>query len=312
MVGVLWLAGGGTLATTGRATALALPSRSLSLTSSQRDFAGLVNIGNGRKMYLECRGKGGPTVILESGYRGDATVWSLAEHTPAVLPGVARFTRVCAYDRPGTVGATPSGHLHLSRSTPVAMPRTARQVVSDLHRLLRAAHIAGPYVIVGHSAGGLIAQLYASTDPRAVAGLVLVDAFAAVMPKLMGPLWSAYRAQINTVPAALESYGHLEYLNFDASCQQVLHGRPLPRMPLVVVSKGRPFQLPAGGLPPGFAEALEREWSAGQEYLARLEPHAIHVVANAGHDIYAEDPGIVILSIRYVVDTVRRSRALGP
>src|SRR5262245_46851233 len=71
------------------------------------DFAGLVDIG-GRKLYLECHGAGSPTVILETGYRGSARVWSddlLHPEAPRtmVLPGVAQFTRVCAYDRPGTV-----------------------------------------------------------------------------------------------------------------------------------------------------------------------------------------------------------------
>ena len=88
----------------------------------QRDFAGLVNIG-GRKMYLECRGTGSPIVILESGYRNDADIWS-AQGVPGatmVLPGVSAITRVCAYDRPGTI----LDDAHFSRSDPVPMPRTA-------------------------------------------------------------------------------------------------------------------------------------------------------------------------------------------
>src|SRR6266699_2393038 len=68
------------------------------------DFAGLVEIGDGRKMYLDCRGSGSPTVILESGYRNDAAIWStpLQPGMSTVFPEVARFTRICAYDRPGT------------------------------------------------------------------------------------------------------------------------------------------------------------------------------------------------------------------
>src|SRR5688572_11131925 len=72
------------------------------------DFAGLVETGDGRRMYLECRGQGGPTVILEAGYGNDADTWDTVGLPPdsaqtAVLPGVAAFTRVCAYDRPGTI-----------------------------------------------------------------------------------------------------------------------------------------------------------------------------------------------------------------
>jgi hypothetical protein len=74
------------------------------------DFAGLVDIGGGRRLWLECRGSGGPTVILEAGALGRSDVWSRDLLRPAgrrtmVLPGVATFTRVCAYDRPGTIGS---------------------------------------------------------------------------------------------------------------------------------------------------------------------------------------------------------------
>src|SRR6266536_3784700 len=128
------------------------------------DFAGPVEIGKGRKMYLECRGSGSPTVILESGYRNDAEIWStpLQPGMSTVFPQVAKFTRVCAYDRPGTfLDAN-----HLSRSTPVPMPRMARDLVSDLHVLLQRAHVPGPYVLAAHSFGDIFARLYASTYPN--------------------------------------------------------------------------------------------------------------------------------------------------
>ena len=79
-----------------------------------------------------------------------------------MLPAVARFTRVCAYDRPGTYKSPEE----LSRSDPVAMPRSAADIVGDLHRLLRAARVPGPYVLAGHSFGGMVARLYATTHPR--------------------------------------------------------------------------------------------------------------------------------------------------
>jgi pimeloyl-ACP methyl ester carboxylesterase len=73
------------------------------------DFAGLVDIGGGRKMYLTCRGTGSPTVVLVGGLRASAEDWSVADKSaPAVFPEVRKFTRVCACDRPGTpVGAEP-------------------------------------------------------------------------------------------------------------------------------------------------------------------------------------------------------------
>src|SRR5262249_58475962 len=86
------------------------------------NFAGLIDIGAGRKMSCECRGSGSPTVILESGYRNDADIWS-AQFEPGmttVFSQVAKFTRVCAYDRPGTF----LDKDHWGRSTPVPMPRS--------------------------------------------------------------------------------------------------------------------------------------------------------------------------------------------
>ena len=128
-------------------------SQSSASKPTSDNFAGLIDIGARRKVYLECSGSGTPTVILESGYRNDADIWS-AELEPGMSPvfsQVARFTRVCAYDRPGTFLDAD----HLGRSTAFPMPRTARDLVSDLHALLQAAHVPGPYVFAAHSFGGI-------------------------------------------------------------------------------------------------------------------------------------------------------------
>ena len=132
-----------------------------------------------------------PTVILEAGFRTRADVWSddlVQPEAPRtmVFPGVAAFTRVCAYDRPGTATVRDDG-LHPSRSDPVTMPRTARASVGDLHALLIAAQIPAPYVLVGHSYGGMLLRLYASTYPDEVAGMVLVDAFSEGLEDQMSP-----------------------------------------------------------------------------------------------------------------------------
>jgi hypothetical protein len=109
------------------------------------DFAGSFGIGDGRSMYLECYSEGSPTVILGAGLRNGAAFWSPRDDEtppgPTVLPGVARFTRVCGYDRPGTI--LTSSPLEFSRSSPVRMPRTAADAVSDLHTLLRVAKVPG-------------------------------------------------------------------------------------------------------------------------------------------------------------------------
>src|SRR5262245_40020577 len=147
---------------------------STAMAAPQPNFAGLVDIGGGRRLYLECRGTGSPTVVLVAGLRGSADDWIVADKPgPTVFAEVAKSTRVCAYDRPGTpVGERPS------RSDPVPQPTTAKDAVADLHALLSAAGEPEPYVLVGHSYGGLIVRLYASTYPNRVSGLVLVDALS--------------------------------------------------------------------------------------------------------------------------------------
>lgn len=124
--GALLLVGGGSRQ--GSANALPVPA-------APGDFAGLVDIGD-RKLYLECHGKGSPTVVLEAGYRSRSDIWSVDALEPKgqrtmVMPGIARFTRVCTYDRPGTTLDTSN----FSRSAPVPMPRTAQAIVVDLHTL---------------------------------------------------------------------------------------------------------------------------------------------------------------------------------
>lgn len=181
-----------------RMLALAVIALPALLTSAQAaepvatngDFAGLIDIGGSRKLYLECKGTGSPAVILEAGLRNRADIWSVKPDAgAAVFPEVAAFTRVCAYDRPGTTLGTDQ----FSRSDAVPMPRTAADAVADLHALVGAAEIPPPYVLAAHSTGGLIARLYASTYPKEVVGLVLVDSIPEGVQAAMTPeQWNIY------------------------------------------------------------------------------------------------------------------------
>jgi pimeloyl-ACP methyl ester carboxylesterase len=118
----------------------------------------LVALRDGRHIYLQCSGAGSPTVILESGFAGSSRAWG------KVQPLIAKKTRVCAYDRAG-----------YGRSDVGPMPRDGRAVARDLDQALRRARIGGPYVLVGHSAGGLYVRLFAARRRRSVVGMVLVD-----------------------------------------------------------------------------------------------------------------------------------------
>jgi pimeloyl-ACP methyl ester carboxylesterase len=249
------------------------------------DFAGSFGIGGGRSMYLECYGEGSPTVILDAGLRNGAAFWSQRDDGtrpgPTVLPGVARFTRVCGYDRPGTI-LTPT---EFSRSSPVQMPRTAADAVSDLHTLLEVAKVPRPYVFVSHSYGGLIDRLYTATYPRQVAGLVL--------------------SALNNGPVEGIDYPDLEQIRFVRSFAQMRRAerkRPLSGIPLSVISKGLPFGLP-DGLPGGLTPALlERAWHRAGDKLAKLTPDAVHVIAKrSSHYVMLTQPKLIIDQARRVV-----------
>jgi pimeloyl-ACP methyl ester carboxylesterase len=206
-------------------------------------------------MYLECRGIGSPTVVLVAGLKGSAADWNVTKQSePTVFAAVAKFTRVCAYDRPGTpVGEKPS------RSDPVPQPTTAGEAVADLHALLSAAGEAGRYVLVGHSYGGLAVRLYASTYPEDVSGLVLVDALTEGLRDAETPeQWAIQRKLMEgDIGESLVLYPALERNDPDRSFDQVRAAQPLRPLPLVVLSADRAWgpQIPSmraeGKLPPG-------------------------------------------------------------
>jgi pimeloyl-ACP methyl ester carboxylesterase len=224
---------------------------------------------------------------------------------------LAHFTRVCAYDRPGVIASFEP--LEFSRSSPEFMPRTTAAAVYDLHRLLSIAKVPGPYVFVNHSTGGLIDLLYASTYPREVAGMVLVDALAEFIaggPKgLNGAQMDAYEA-VNNDPIEGIDYPDIESFAFRQSFEQqraVERKSPFPDVPLSVLSHGKPFELPEG-LPGGLTSAaVERAWSYAQDQLAKLTPDAVHVVAErSSHYIMLSQPKLVIDQVKRVLRAARR------
>ncbi|HET6832146.1 MAG TPA: alpha/beta hydrolase [Solirubrobacterales bacterium] len=274
-------------------------------------FRKRVTIHDGRKLFIACRGRGSPTVVLEAGTGDLARVWSLPPFGPgrAVLPAIARFTRVCVYDRPGTYMLPDE----FSRSDPVAMPRTALDIVLDLRALLRAARVPGPYVLAGHSFGGLVARLYATAFPGKIAGLVSIDAqnegFIAAYKEFLSP--EQYLAAVldPAPPPDLEHYTDVERLALESSGAQVRQAQadtPLRRMPFVVLSHSRTLSNPFGFPPDWPIEALEHAFQQSQDDLADLLPEARHVVAErSGHYIQLDQPRLVTREIRWVVRNSR-------
>ena len=208
-----------------------------------------------------CRGRGRPTVVLEAGTGDLGDVWSIAPSGPgrAVLPAVARFTRVCAYDRPGTY-LLPD---RLSRSDPVAMPRSARDVVLDLRAVGRrprsGALRAGRPLVRRPDCAPLRHHL-----PPEVAGLVSIDAqnedFAAAYKQLLTPEQYAAAVLNPQPPQGLEDYSDVERLDLEVSAAQMRQAQadtPLRPMPLVVLSHSRTLRTRSASRPTGHS----RRWN---------------------------------------------------
>lgn len=245
-------------------------------TKTDKPVDGMFDV-DGRKMYLSCDGSGEPAVILEAGLEGNHKTWD------KVVPGVASKTRVCAYDR-----------ANIDPSEPAPPPRTARDMVDDLHALLEAGEVKPPYVLVGFSFGGLVSQLYASTHPGDVAGMVLVesnhpdevDEFEARLTN----------AQIEEDRRAADE--NAEGVDVFESFEQVQAARALPDRPLVVITAGV-----QDGWPPGWdAEVFNRLRAAQQKDLVSLVTDGTQVIARkSGHEVPQSEPEIVVTGIETVL-----------
>jgi pimeloyl-ACP methyl ester carboxylesterase len=278
------------------------------------DFARSVDIG-GRNVFMTCNGSaapGAPTIILVSGYHDSSDVWTQADAldllTPAVgppvFPALAVSHRVCAYDRPGTLRYVDGTPL-TDRSTPVPQPRTVRALVAELHDVLAAAGIMAPYIVVGHSLGGLIARAYAQTHADQVRGVVFVDAFSATIPAVFGSRWPIYRDQglnrpVDQLPVPSMRDPDSERVDFDASVAEVLGGPSFPKVPAAVLTKTASF----AGLTsfPGLsADDLNRLYEKAQDALVALAPNTPHVIATGSeHCIQCSQPDLVVQATELV------------
>ncbi|GGZ96423.1 alpha/beta hydrolase [Streptomyces subrutilus] len=284
------------------------PAASSSVPSSG-DFSGPVDIGGGRRIHLSCKGSGRPTVILESGLHDSSDTWTFTDtrppvpKSPAVFPGVAAFARVCTYDRPGTVRYSDPPAL-TTRSTPVGGTRSLTAMADDLDRLLTAAHLPAPYLLVGHSYGGMITRLYAQRNPHKTAGLVFVDAFGTDMRPLFGAQWPAYLKLLDSPGTPLAAQRGFETVDVDGAVAAIEAAGPLPAVPLVVLSKTEPFAAPPGA-PKALLDTLERAWPVVQRSLVRLGPQTPQYLATGSdHYVQVHDPDLTIGAVRLAVGRI--------
>ena len=240
----------------------------------------------GGGMCLRLSGSGSPTVIFDSAIRKGRDAWN------DVFGELALLTRVCSYDRKGIGGST----------VPPSRPHGNRQMADDLYELLRNARIGGPYVLVGHSIGGINMRLFAAAHPDLVAGMVLVD--AADDPT---PLWELMpadararrRDELRRDPEGLDWDSFVQGAkSADVECVSIGH------KPLAVISRGLP-DAPFGASPEVEAAWL-RIWNAQQARFLKMSTNAVHIVAkNSGHMITTQAPELIIAAVRAVVHACR-------
>ncbi|HEY8945613.1 MAG TPA: alpha/beta hydrolase [Polyangiaceae bacterium] len=242
----------------------------------------------GLSLHIVCKGRGTPSVVLDSGLGNDARAWS------RVQPEVAEFTKVCAYDRAG-----------LGSSSPPPRPHSNSQMADELHGLLRAAQVPQPYVLVGHSMGGTNVQLFAARHPSSIAGIVLVDSSPEPPPLDEFPPEELAKFESNI--ARMEG---LDLKTFRAGFHELrAANRSLGSKPLVVLVAGR--AQPEPFLNATRARAVFQARQQAQHLLATLSKNsALITVHESSHHIPLESPESVVKAISAVVDSSRTGSPL--
>ena len=223
----------------------------------------------------------GPTVVFESGMGEDASTWN------DVRPAIAEFAHTVAYDRPG-----------LGQSEPTSLPRTVVQMAADLQAVLEAAKLAPPYVLVGHSLGGAIVQVFAHRYPDEVAGLVLVDPEDGRLTQLLhsrmsATEWTARQRALDAAIPNLPPQVRAELRAAEDGGEAVARAVPLPLVPIIVLTgtKKNP-EFPGNPLEQDLKLELHKT-------LVANTPGAQHVlVPNSRHYIQNDAPKLIIQVVR--------------
>lgn len=299
-----------------------------------RDFpppGKMVDIG-GRRIQLDCRGTGSPTVVLEAGLSIDGSLsWS------SVQGPIARHTRTCAYSRAGMMW-----------SDPASSPPSFERVAHDLRAALTNAGEAGPLVLVGQSAGGPYAMAYTRYFGAEVAGLVFVDPSHPEQVERVAALMTESRSTFSRIAVALAWMGVLraaapllvpptpyhtahdtqairayapasfstqlmENDELDRTLPEADGFRELGDRPLVVLTAMAPYseaELRGMRITPEQGKQVQAIWMQMHEEEASWSSRGRHVMlAKAGHDIQFDDPDAVVDAVLSVVDSVRGEHA---
>ncbi len=249
------------------------------VTTPSGELDRVVMIDGDRGLYVRCTGKGSPTVVMEGGDGDASDSYAFAE------PAISEVTRMCVYDRAG-----------LGRSDPPPGARGLPELVGDLERLLRAARIPGPYLLVGTSGGGYIAAGYAYEHPRDVAGLVFVDTGA--------PFPNPPREIVEeTDPDNPENVERRDYLQVERDAWDAR--RRIGDIPVKIITVKFSREAIEESPFPAEQRLMRRNIERQKGWLV-LSPRAEQIVANTGHAVEEEDPQLVIDAILDAVEDARR------
>jgi pimeloyl-ACP methyl ester carboxylesterase len=242
-------------------------SYACSITFKDKINGGRCVDGGQYRLYASIYGKNEPVVIFDSGSGDYSTVWN------AVAPEVAKFARVVTYDRAGLGKSDPKpGNDRIS----------SEDSVESLNTLLKKENIKPPYILVGHSRGGLNMQLFAEKYPHEVAGIVLVD-----------PV-SRNQSLHDPNPPKSSNY-YREAISFDESREQVKKAGKFPAVPMIVLTATKQH---------GDAK-LEILWRHWQQEITKLTPEGKQIFAwNTGHYIQKQQPELVIDAIYTMTQSV--------
>jgi pimeloyl-ACP methyl ester carboxylesterase len=251
-----------------------------------------------RRLVSTTSGHGSPVVVLESGLGAESAEWG------AVHRGLSVHTRVCRYDRAGR-----------GTSDPAVSPRGPAELVADLRALLRRVGLAPPYVLVGHSFGGLMVRLFAQRHRAEVAGIVLVDAMHQDQFEVFG---QAFPPPRDGEPAALRETREFwsggwrdprstrEGLDLVAACVEARAIATLGDLPIHVLSAGTFLRQPL--IPEALRPRLQDQWDGLQRTFLGLSSRTTQTrVENSGHFVQRDAPQAVVAAVLEVLAAVREA-----
>ena len=234
---------------------------------------------NGHSLFIKCLGTGSPTIVLEAGEGGTVQGFGSIQNK------LAKQTTTCAYDRANN-GRSDRG---------VPTPRTAKDVVDDLHVLLEAAKVPGPYLLVGHSAGGMLVQLYARTYPDQVVGVVAMNPVPPAHPWL-DQVSKVFTAEEYTGEEAYYQGDNGESLDYLTGSEQLVAAPTPPDVPFEMLLSTS-VQCEA-------AEICLKSYSIYKRIMQEVTaawPHGNFSQVAAPHNIFEADPDSVVATVERIL-----------